>query len=36
MFKVNWEKRVEKYLGDSKETDRPPEDAHSENKNAQV
>jgi membrane protein DedA with SNARE-associated domain len=36
MFKVNWEKRVEKYLGDSKETDRPPEDAPSENKNAQV
>jgi membrane protein DedA with SNARE-associated domain len=36
MFKVDWEKRVEKYLGDSKETDRPPEDAPSENKNAQV
>ena len=27
MFKVDWEKRVEKYLGEPKEENQPPEDA---------
>jgi hypothetical protein len=26
MFKVDWEKRVEKYLGESKEDNQPTED----------